>query len=175
MGGRIHWPSDRTEVADFLAYIKGEKGDKGENGLSSYELWKALIAQGGVSDPHHPSQTWPASKNTEGDFWDFLCGRDGQTPHVGDNGTWWIGNTDTGVKAAGTDGINGRDGVSAYDQWKRLVADGSISWPSDQLTQNDFFLYLKGRDGVNGGDSSCGYERQLVCRCYGYGSPCCGP
>lgn len=150
VGGRIHWPSDRTEVADFLAYIKGEKGDKGENGLSSYELWKALIAQGGVSDPHHPSQTWPASKNTEGDFWDFLCGRDGQTPHVGDNGTWWIGNTDTGVKAAGTDGINGRDGVSAYDQWKRLVADGSISWPSDQLTQNDFFLYLKGRDGVNG-------------------------
>lgn len=150
LGGRISWPSDRTEVADFLAYIKGEKGDKGDNGLSSYELWKALIAQGGVSDPHNPSQIWPAERNTEGDFWDFLCGRDGQTPHVGDNGTWWIGNTDTGVKAAGTDGINGRDGVSAYDQWKRLVTEGSISWPSDQLTQNDFFLYLKGRDGENG-------------------------
>lgn len=150
VGGRINWPSDRTEVADFLAYIKGEKGDKGDNGLSSYELWKAMIAQGGVSDPHNPSQAWPASKNTEGDFWDFLCGRDGQTPHVGDNGTWWIGNTDTRVKAAGTDGINGRDGISAYDQWKRLVTEGSISWPSDQLTQNDFFLYLKGRDGANG-------------------------
>lgn len=27
----------------------------------------------------------------------------GTTPHIGDNGNWYIGNTDTGVKAAGTD------------------------------------------------------------------------
>lgn len=30
-------------------------------------------------------------------------GDDGITPHVGDNGNWWIGNTDTGIKA----GISG--------------------------------------------------------------------
>ena len=30
-------------------------------------------------------------------------GKDGTTPHIGDNGHWYIGDTDTGVKAAGTD------------------------------------------------------------------------
>nr|DAH21966.1 MAG TPA: L SHAPED TAIL FIBER PROTEIN [Caudoviricetes sp.] len=32
-----------------------------------------------------------------------LKGADGTTPHIGENGNWYIGNTDTGVKAAGTD------------------------------------------------------------------------
>lgn len=31
------------------------------------------------------------------------AGTDGTTPHIGDNGNWYIGSTDTGVKAAGTD------------------------------------------------------------------------
>lgn len=31
------------------------------------------------------------------------AGADGVTPHIGDNGNWYIGDTDTGVKAAGTD------------------------------------------------------------------------
>lgn len=89
--GNINWPKDKTELADFLVYIKGEKGDKGEDGLSSYELWKKLIANGDATDPHNPGQTWPASKNSEADFWDFLTGRDGQSPHVGENGNWCIG------------------------------------------------------------------------------------
>ena len=31
--------------------------------------------------------------------------QNGDTPFIGDNGNWWVGNTDTGVKAAGVDGI----------------------------------------------------------------------
>ena len=30
-------------------------------------------------------------------------GADGTTPHIGANGNWYIGDTDTGVKAAGTE------------------------------------------------------------------------
>ena len=37
-------------------------------------------------------------------------GQDGSTPFIGDNGNWWIGTTDTGVKAAGSDGKDGADG-----------------------------------------------------------------
>ena len=37
-------------------------------------------------------------------------GRDGRTPSVGLNGNWWIGETDTGVKAAGVDGEKGDKG-----------------------------------------------------------------
>ena len=32
-----------------------------------------------------------------------IKGADGTTPHIGTNGNWYIGDTDTGVKAAGTD------------------------------------------------------------------------
>ena len=35
---------------------------------------------------------------------------DGNTPFIGENGNWWIGETDTGVKAAGIDGTDGEKG-----------------------------------------------------------------
>ena len=154
--GRINWPGDRTTPADFFVFVKGEKGDRGADGQSAYELWKQLIAQGTVANPHDGSQTWPASKNSEADFWDFISGRDGQTPHVGSNGNWFIGATDTGVKATGRDGrdgrdgLDGKDGLSAYEQWRQLVVQGATDWPKDQTSMNDFFLFLKGRDGANG-------------------------
>ena len=37
-------------------------------------------------------------------------GEDGDTPYIGDNGNWWIGTTDTGIKAAGVNGADGKDG-----------------------------------------------------------------
>ena len=37
-------------------------------------------------------------------------GKDGKTPFIGENGNWWIGEIDTGVKAAGIDGTDGVDG-----------------------------------------------------------------
>ena len=37
-------------------------------------------------------------------------GKDGKTPFIGENGNWWIGDIDTGIKAAGTDGKDGVDG-----------------------------------------------------------------
>ena len=151
--GHINWPSTQVDLADFLVYIKGEKGDKGKDGMSAYDQWKILITQGNVTNPHDPSLIWPSSKNTEADFWDFLSGRDGQSPHIGENGNWYIGNKDTEIKAIGKDGkngINGKDGLSAYELWKQSVADGNINWPKNQTTMEHFFLYLKGKDGENG-------------------------
>ena len=151
--GHINWPSTQVDLADFLVYIKGEKGDKGKDGMSAYDQWKILITQGNVTNPHDPSLIWSSSKNTEADFWDFLSGRDGQSPHIGENGNWYIGNKDTEIKAIGKDGkngINGKDGLSAYELWKQSVADGNINWPKNQTTMEHFFLYLKGKDGENG-------------------------
>lgn len=142
--GQIEWPSDRTEIADYLIYIKGEKGDRGTDGLSAYEQWKRMIAGGQTADPHAPSVLWPASRNTEADFWNFLTGQDGSTPYIGSNGNWWIGSTDTGVRAAG------QDGLSAYELWKKAVLDGTVKWPESKTGLSDFFFYLKGRDGQDG-------------------------
>lgn len=53
-----------------------------------------------------------------------LTGADGQTPHIGSNGNWYLGTEDTGVKAsgedgapgpAGTDGAPGKDGAAGKD------------------------------------------------------------
>ena len=37
-------------------------------------------------------------------------GKDGNTPFIGENGNWWIGTNDTGVKAEGKDGSAGEKG-----------------------------------------------------------------
>ena len=47
-------------------------------------------------------------------------GKDGLTPFIGDNGNWWIGSLDTGVKAAGQQGIPGTNGINGSgfgDTW----------------------------------------------------------
>ena len=52
-------------------------------------------------------------------------GKDGLTPFIGDNGNWWIGSLDTGVKAAGQQGIPGTNGINGSgfgDTW----TDGQI-------------------------------------------------
>lgn len=42
-------------------------------------------------------------------------GANGVTPNIGSNGNWWIGSTDTGIKAAGRTGTSGEDGVGIAD------------------------------------------------------------
>lgn len=42
-------------------------------------------------------------------------GTDGQTPHIGENGNWWIGDTDTKVPATG-------NGVKEIKEWYRATA-----------------------------------------------------
>ena len=50
----------------------------------------------------------PGAKGDPGK--DGTNGVDGVTPHIGDNGHWYLGSTDTGVKAQGADGQAGAPG-----------------------------------------------------------------
>ena len=64
-------------------------------------------------------------------------GEDGITPHIGDNGNWWIGDTDTGKPSRGNDGDPGEDGytpVKGVDYF-----DGEKGDPGDDyvLTESD--------------------------------------
>ena len=43
---------------------------------------------------------------------DGAQGAPGLTPSIGGNGNWWLGNTDTGVRAAGTTGATGAAGAA---------------------------------------------------------------
>lgn len=56
-----------------------------------------------------------------------VSGSDGLTPYIGDNGNWWIGTSDTGVKAQG-DAIFAKDGIdytSDLDNEIFTLADGT--------------------------------------------------
>lgn len=42
-------------------------------------------------------------------------GADGTTPHIGENGNWFIGDEDTGVNAEGKDGYTPQKGIDYFD------------------------------------------------------------
>lgn len=58
-----------------------------------------------------------------------LRGKDGTTPHIGENGNWYIGDTDTGVSAEG----RGLPAVTAADAGKFLRVSSSGSWVAETV------------------------------------------
>lgn len=52
----------------------------------------------------------------------------------------------------------GPAGASAYDVWVSAVNDGTIDWDKNRTDINNFFLYLKGKDGADGQNGKSAYE-----------------
>ena len=86
--GYIQYSTDSGSTWQNLiavAELKGDKGDPGEKGDTG--------AQGAKGDPG-------------------ATGADGITPHIGDNGNWYIGDTDTGNPSRGATGAKGDTGAT---------------------------------------------------------------
>lgn len=56
-------------------------------------------------------------------------GESGLTPHIGDNGNWWVGTTDTGVKAQGNDAIAPKVQINSKNEWE-ISIDGGKTYTS---------------------------------------------
>ena len=92
-------------------------GGEGEDGASAYEV---AVANGFVGT----EAEWLESLKGKDGYTpvkgvDYFDGEDGLTPEIGANGNWYIGEFDTGVKAAGADGKQvemRNDGT--YIQWR---------------------------------------------------------
>lgn len=71
---------------------------------------------------------------TVGTYWQCIAkgkdGEDGETPKIGDNGNWWIGSVDTGIKAEGVDG-KGVNILGSYDSEAELKAAHPKGSPGD--------------------------------------------
>ena len=84
-------------------------------------------------------------------------GESGTTPHIGKNGNWWIGNTDTGVKAGGVDG----ESVTVTSV-KKTSSKGNVDtytiYFSDSTTAT--FTVTNGIDGAPGEDGEDGEDGQ---------------
>lgn len=71
---------------------------------------------------------------TVGTYWQCIAkgkdGEAGETPKIGDNGNWWIGSVDTGIKAEGVDG-KGVNILGSYDTEAELKAAHPKGSPGD--------------------------------------------
>ena len=110
----------------LIGNIKGEDGATGPAGPSGENGEDGKDGADGATGP-----TGPAGENGE----DGKDGADGETPYIGDNGNWWIGTTDTGVKAEGQDGADGATGPAGpageNGEDGKGIADMEISYTID--------------------------------------------
>ena len=67
-------------------------------------------------------------------------GQDGQTPRIGENGNWWVGNTDLNVRAQGNPGANGQNGLNPH------IGDNGNWW----VGNTDLNVRAQGNPGTNG-------------------------
>ncbi len=86
----------------------GPKGDKGDKGDSLTLISFEKIKTEGLSDTY--KMTFSDGSTSEFTVTNGKNGENGEnglTPTIGQNGNWWIGDIDTGVKLTGADGKNG--------------------------------------------------------------------
>ena len=94
---------------------------------------------------------------------DGASGKDGNTPFIGENGNWWIGGTDTGIKAAGEKGEKGdtgekgETGAFGKDGNTPLIGENGNWWigGTDTGVKAAGEKGEKGDTGANGKDGSC--------------------
>ena len=81
-------------------------------------------------------------------------GADGITPHIGANGNWYIGATDTGVKAQGTDGAPGDPGrgIASVERTSGNGAAGTVDTYTITYTDGTTSTYQV-RNGADGKDA----------------------
>ncbi|MEG0808404.1 MAG: leucine-rich repeat protein, partial [Alistipes sp.] len=82
----------------------------------------------------------------------------GVTPHIGDNGNWWIGTTDTGVKAQGEEGVAGITPQVRIDEATNMweiSMDAGATWTSTGVRATGR-PGAPGRPGADGADGADG-------------------
>lgn len=94
----------------------------------------------------------------------------GLTPHIGDNGNWWIGDTDTLKPARGEQGLQGVRGERGLQGERGLPgADGAKGDKgSDGLNGKDGLPGAKGADGLPGKDGADGKSAYQVAVANGF-------
>lgn len=131
--------------------------------LSSY------IDQNGVTNGYLPignAKEISAIKGEKGD--------DGITPHIGSNNNWFIGDTDTGILAKGTngkDGQNGKDGANGENgadgvgiSQATITENGElvIDYTNDTSSNLGIVVGRNGVDGNNGKDGENGKDGRSI-------------
>lgn len=197
-GGYIQWKYDADSdwqnliALSALQGIKGDKGDKGdpgEDGDTPYigdngNWWIGGVDTGIKAEGSDGADGSDGSDGKDGqDGKDGEDGKDGLTPYIGSNGNWWIGTTDTGIKAAGVngadgkdgkDGINGKDGANGKNGANGKDGADGVGIADIKLGENDELIVtltdgteknlgkVKGEDGVGISGVSINENGELI-------------
>ena len=149
---------------------------KGEDGDYYLDLTNAKLygpkTQGAWGGPSLDLKGLPGKDGKDGkdgqNGQDGQPGRDGQngtngeSPRIGDNGNWWVGNTDLGIKAQGAQGQKGQDGQPGRDGQNGTsprIGDNGNWWVGNEDTGKTARgaqgqKGQDGRDGQNGRDGA---------------------
>lgn len=134
--GDLSWTNDGGLANPQTVNLKGPKGDtgakgdpgeKGTDGAPGKDGAKGDKGDTGLQGPIGPQGPKGDKGETGGKG---AAGKDGITPHIGSNGNWYIGDTDTGISAGGTSHI-----------FKVIVGDGPGG--PDTLSANKTFAEIK--------------------------------
>lgn len=125
----LYGPKTKDGWGTSVLNLKGLKGDKGDNGTNGQD--------------GQPGRD----------------GQNGETPRIGDNGNWWVGNTDLGVKAQGAQGQKGQDGQPGRDGQNGTtprIGDNGNWW----VGNTDLGVKAQGNPGTNGQNGQPGHDGQ---------------
>ena len=146
---------------------------KGEDGDYYLDLTNAKLygpkTQGAWGEPSLDLKGLPGKDGKDGkdgqNGQDGQPGRDGQngtngeSPRIGENGNWWVGNTDLGVKAQGAPGQKGQDGQPGRDGQNGTtprIGDNGNWWIGNEDTGKP----ARGTQGQKGQDGQPGRDGQ---------------
>ena len=122
--------------------VEGKNGDMYLNTMSS-DLFQKV------------NGNWEKLANIRGE-----AGEEGITPHIGENGNWWVGEEDTGYKAVGEDGTSST--ISVNEDNGHLVIDGEDTGYALGITQQGLYENLQGIIEYDGGASGFAVEYEPV-------------
>jgi len=130
----------------FTACDKGSDDNFDDLKKENQELRDALAAKSKITNVEFSETemilTYSNGLKLTSPIPDVLKGEAGDTPRIGDNGNWWVGDTDTGVIAQGQNGTDGTNGNSPY-----IGANGNW-W----ISEADTGIAAMGKDGADGAD-----------------------
>lgn len=117
-------PSETAATWVYLCNIKGLTGDTGATGATGNGIASAVLnADYTLTLTYTNGQTYttPSIRGAKGDTGAAgqkgQDGQDGESPYIGLNGNWYVGETDTGTPA------QGKEGNCGYELTATLIAE----------------------------------------------------
>ena len=133
----------------------GAKGDKGDVGttpqlkIGEDNLWNVSYDNGATWVSLGVKATGAAGKD----------GVDGVTPHIGENGNWWVGATDTGVSAKGPKGETGAKGADGVSPTASVTqTDDGAKFTVTDASGTTTAMIRNGTDGKDGAPGAAGKD-----------------